>query len=107
MRVVSSLITLVVVFWACTTSRPSVTSEANTINVGDREYIVELQPWVTDQKHFADSVSVLLHGRVGWIYQIFKGFSITLPSDSAAAVLRKMVEVKSMDLSTVQHLSGG
>ena len=66
--------------------------------------MVELQPWVVDQKHFADSVGRLLHGRAGWIYKGFKGFSITLPSDSAAAALRRMIGVKSVDRDTIQKL---
>lgn len=95
---------LLAMLLACTPTRVPQPSQPGVRNGEGHVYIVELQPWVADQKQFADSVGRLLHGRVGWIYKGFKGFSITLPSDSAAAALRKMAGVKSVDRDTIQKL---
>jgi hypothetical protein len=72
----------------------------------NREYVVELQPWASHQTAFADSVAKALCGRVGHVYESFKGFSIWLPSDSAASKLVRMHDVKMIEPSVQNRAQG-
>lgn len=94
-----ALVLLQTVF-ACTNTGSHPPIEHKASSGAEREYLVTLQPWASEQQQFADSVARTLHGRVNWIYKGFKGFSIFLASDSAIARLGRMHQVKSMELST-------
>jgi len=92
------LFALPVTLFACTSVGSRRQSPEET--PAEAEYLVTLQPWASEQRQFSDSVAALLHGRVNWIYNGFKGFSIFLPADSAADRLRHMRDVRSIELST-------
>lgn len=100
-RLAGAPLLLILVAWTVSCSHAP--AQANISETSERVYVVELQPWAPDQKYFADSVAKVLGGRVRWIYKNFRGFSIALPSDSAAARLGRMREVKSMVVATIEH----